>query len=126
MRYSNYKTATFDYDAASRTYLVGQYGGAYLDGNTGEQVGVTNVLALETSISVIPGDTAGRLSVRLTGSGSGTFFCGGKSIPIRWSKASRNASLVYALENGSPLALGQGRSYVCIFSPKSSALTVSE
>jgi hypothetical protein len=124
VKYSYYKTAVFDYDASSGKYLVGQFGGAYLDGDTGRQVGVTNVLILETSIGVIPGDTAGRLSVKLTGEGEGTFFCGGKSIPIRWSKYSRNAPFVYTLENGTPLMLGRGTSYVCILSPKSSTVTV--
>ena len=60
MRFSQYKTAVFDYDAASGKYLVSQFGEAYIDGNTGEQVGVTNVLALKTRIRLISGDTAGR------------------------------------------------------------------
>jgi len=29
---------------------------------------------------------------------------------------------VYSLENGSPLALGQGNSYVCVISPKTSTV----
>lgn len=124
VKYSYYKTATFDYDTSSGTYLVGQYGGAYVDGNTGKQVGVTNVLTLETSIDTISGDTAGRLAVKMTGSGSGTFFCGGKSVPIQWSKASRNEPFRYTLSDGTPLTLGQGTSYVCILSPKSSTVTV--
>lgn len=66
LRFSQYKTGQFDYDAESGRYLVSQYGAAYTDGNTGEQVGVTNLLVLETSIYVISGDTAGRLSVKLT------------------------------------------------------------
>ncbi len=125
LKFSPYKTGTFDYDGASGKYLVGQYGTEYVDGNTGVQVGVTNVLVLETSISVISGDTAGRLSVRLTGEGDGTFFCGGRSVPIRWSKADRNSPFVYTLADGGPLVLGQGVSYVCIISPKTSTLTVS-
>jgi hypothetical protein len=125
LKYSYYKTGTFDYDAQSGTYLVGQYGGPYMDGATGEQVTATNVLVLETSIYVISGDTEGRIEVKLTGSGAGTYFCGGKSVPIRWSKENRSSPFVYTLESGEPLVLGQGKSYVCIMSPKSSTLTVS-
>lgn len=102
---------------------MGQYGKEYVDGDTGEQVAVTNLLVLETGISVISGDTEGRLNVRLTGEGAGTFFCGGKSVPIQWSKADRNSPFVYTLENGKLLALGQGNSYVCIISPKTSKVT---
>ncbi len=123
VRFSAYKTGTFDYDAESGKYLAGQYGKEYVDGGTGEQVAVTNLLVLETGISVISGDTEGRLNVRLTGEGTGTFFCGGKSVPILWSKAERNSPFVYTLEDGKLLALGQGNSYVCIISPKTSKVT---
>ena len=123
LKFSNYKTGKFDYDSETGKYLVSQYGGAYTDGNTGEQVGVTNVLVLETAISVISGDKAGRLTVQLTGSGSGTYFCGGKAVAIRWSKADRNSQFVYTLADGTPLTMGQGNSYVCIMSPKTSQLS---
>ena len=123
VKFSNYKTGTFDYDPQTGTYLAGQYGGDYTDGETGEQVAVTDVLVLETSISVISGDTAGRLSVKLTGSGDGTYFCGGRAVPIRWSKADRSSPFVYTLQDGTPLVLGQGKRYVCILSPRSSTLS---
>ncbi len=123
LRYTSYKTGLFDYDAESGLYLVSQYGSAYTDGNTGEQIGVTNVLVLETAISQISGDTAGRLRVKTTGQGEGTFFCGGKAAPIRWARADRNSPFVYSTADGAPLVLGQGRSYVCLISPKTSTLT---
>ena len=123
LEFSSYKTGTFDYDPETGKYLVGQYGAEYIDGNTGEQVGVTNLLVLETSISNISGDTAGRISVKLTGTGQGTYFCGGKCVPIQWSKGSRDNQFRYSLEDGTALTLGQGNSYVCIVSPKRSTLT---
>lgn len=123
LRFSNYKTGLFDYDANSGKYLVSQYGSPYVDGNTGEQVAATNVLVLETYISLIPGDSAGRLTVDLTGSGEGTYFCGGKATAIRWSKADRNSQFVYTLSDGTPLTLGMGNSYVCIISSTSSKLS---
>lgn len=125
IKYSQYKTAgTFDYDADSGKYLVGQYGGEYIDGSTGEQVGVTNLLVLETSIYVISGDAAGRLSVKTTGSGKGTYFCGGKAIPIQWSRGDRYAQFAYTTESGAPLVMGRGNSYICILSPKTSSVVV--
>ncbi len=123
LKFSNYKTGIFDYDAASGKYLLSQYGKPYTDGALNQQVSATNVLVLETSISEIAGDTYGRLTVDLTGSGSGTYFCGGKCVPIQWSKADRNSQFVYKLQDGTPLTLGQGNSYVCIISPKRSTLT---
>lgn len=125
VKISQYKTGTFDYDAGAGGYAVGQYGKEYVDGNTGEQVVVTNVLVLETQESVIAGDTEGRLKVRTTGEGEGRFFCGGKTVPIRWSRADRNSPFVYTTEDGAPLELGEGSSYICIISPKVSKVSYS-
>lgn len=121
--FTNYKTGVFDYDPETMLYYISQYGSAYKDGNTGEQVGVTNVLILETAISIISGDREGRLNVRMTGTGSGTYFCGGKYVPIQWSKADRNSPFVYTTQDGAPLTLGQGHTYVCIMSPATSTLS---
>ena len=124
LKFSNYKTGTFAYDAESGLYMAGQYGGKYVDGATGEQVGVTNVLVLETEIGEIPGDTALRCRARMTGEGKGQFFCGGKTVEIKWSKADRSSPFVYTLTDGTPLVLGQGSSYVCVIDPTRSTLTV--
>lgn len=125
LHYTNYKTGVFTYDAEKKQYLVSQYQGAYVDGNTGEQVGVTNVLMLETKINVISGDKEGRLAVNMTGSGAGRYFCGGKWIPIQWSKADRNSQFIYTLEDGTPLTMGRGTSYICIMNPSSSKVEIS-
>ena len=121
--FSHYKTGIFTFDPDSQQYTASQYGAPYTDGNTGEQPGFTNVLVLNTSIYPVKGDREGRLVVKLTGEGSGTYFCGGKAAPITWSKQDRNSQFVYRLEDGSPLVLGKGASYICIISPKSSSLT---
>ena len=125
VRFSNYKTGTFDYQPADQTYWVGQYGDAYRDGNNDEQVAVSNLLVLETAISTISGDTAGRQQVRLSGEGSGTLYSGGCAIPIRWSKSARSQPFTYTTEDGRPLELRRGTSYICIISPKTSSVTVS-
>ena len=125
VKFSSYKTGVFQYDPDSGKYMIRQYGAAYTDGNSGKQVGVTNVLILETAMTVL--DQEGRLQVATTGFGKGTFFCGGKSIPIRWQKADRNSPFLYTLESSSaPLVLGTGNSYVCLIDPKSASVTVTE
>lgn len=116
--FSNVKTGVFTYDSATGKYLVEEYGKAYLDGNTGEQVAVTNVLILKTACNAT-GDSLGHVTVDLTGGGEGYFACGGMAVPIRWSKADRNSPLVYTTETGLPLALGRGNSYVSIVPLKS-------
>jgi len=118
VKYSYYKTGSFAYDPQSNTYLVSQLvdkqNGPYVDGNNDQQVSVTNVLVLCTDVNLIKGDTAGRLTVRLTGSGSGYFACGGQYIPITWSKESPTAPFHFSTANGQPLTLGVGKSYINI------------
>ena len=123
--YTSYKTGLFDYDAETGKYLVSQYQAPYVDGNTGEQVGVTNLLILETSISAISGDTAGRLKVRTTGEGEGTLYRSGQCIPIHWSRSNRDVPFSYTTSDGQPLALGLGNSYVCLINPGSSRVELS-
>lgn len=112
--FSNVKTGVFTYDPEQGLYLVEEYGQPYVDGNTGEQVGVTNVLVLKTKCAVIPGDSYGRITVDLTSGGDGYFACGGQCIDIRWRKDSRTDQFHYTTPDGSPITLGQGRSYVSI------------
>lgn len=114
VRFSSYKTGVFRYDADSGKYLVEEYDAPYVDGNTGEQVAVTNVLVLFTDQSVIKGDTSGRLTVRTTGTGTGYYACGGKYIEIQWSKKDNSSPLTYTTASGAPLELGVGNSYVNI------------
>lgn len=111
--FSNYKTGVFTYDEDSKKYLVEEYGAPYVDGNDGQQVAVTNVIAIRTNCKVL--DDKGRLRVDLYGhSGDGWFACGGKVIPITWEKEDLNSPLTYAKTDGTPLTFGQGTSYVNI------------
>lgn len=120
--YSYYKTGVFTYVPETGKYLVEEYGSAYIDGNSGEQVSVTNVLILKTKCNIIPGDDAGRITVDLT-QGEGWYACGGKMIPIHWSKNGVNGQLVYRTQAGDPLELGIGTSYVNII-PIENEITV--
>lgn len=111
--FSNYKTGVFTYDEESKKYLVEEYGAPYVDGNDGQQVSVTNVIAIRTSCKAI--DDKGRMRIDLySHSGDGWFACGGKIIPITWEKKDLNSPLTYAKTDGTPLVFGQGNSYVNI------------
>lgn len=119
--FSTYKTGVFRYDSYNGVYLAEEYGAPYIDGNDGAQVAVTNVIVLQTTYVVL--DDAGRVKVDLT-SGRGWFACGGRMVPITWQKGGPNDQLRYYAENGAPLALGRGKSYVCII-PTSQTVSAS-
>ena len=112
--FSSYKTGVFRYDEETGAYLAEEYGEAYVDGNDGRQVAVTNVLVLRASIRN-SGDSYGHMNVDLSG-GDGWFACGGKLIPITWEKGGEDDPLRYYAADGQPLVLGQGKSYVNIIS----------
>lgn len=112
VRFSSYKTGLFHYDPETALYQLSQYGAAYLDGNSDTQVTAKNVLVLFAETKTL--DSVGRLSVALTGSGSGYFALEGESVPIRWSKPSAEAPFSYSFEHGAPLYFGRGTSYICI------------
>ena len=121
--YTSYKTGLFDYDAETGKYLVSQYQAPYVDGNTGEQVQVKNVLVLRTDVSAIKGDDKGRQSVRTTGTGSGQLFCDGRVQDITWSRSSDSSPMTYLDAAGNPLRLGVGPSYINIVG-RSATVTV--
>ncbi len=118
--FSSYKTGVFRYDASSGLYRVEEYGEPYIDGNDGSQVKVTNLIVLQTTYVVQ--DNEGRVKVDLS-SGSGWFACGGRMVPIHWEKGSANEQFRYFNEDGSPLVLGRGTTYVCVI-PTSRSVSI--
>ena len=110
--FSSYKTGVFTYDSQTGLYRVEEYGAPYVDGNTGEQVAVKNVVVLFTDVDAIRGDSAGRQSVRTTGTGEGLFFCDGVQQSITWTKESHSSPLTYNGADGRPVQFGVGQTYV--------------
>lgn len=112
--FSTYKTGIFSYSSIDKLYYISQYGEEYVDRNTGEQVGVTNVLVLYVSYTPVSGDEKGRLSADMTGTGTGYYACGGEYVPITWTRNSEDGQFQYQTENGQELKFGVGHSYINI------------
>ncbi len=112
--FSPYKTGTYDYDAATGKYLLGQYGGIHVDGNTSEQLAFDNLFILRIEEHIIAGDTAGRLEYSHIGTGKGYYFCDGKMIPITWEKTAYDSPFRFYDSTGADLVITPGRSYFAI------------
>lgn len=121
VRFSDFKTGVFEFDADTGQYLVSQYGAPHMDGLADKQLSVTNVLVLFSSFRVM--DTDARLIVDLSLGGEGYFFSGGQGIPIRWTKTTHDAPFVYTLENGQPLEFGIGQSYINVVNSNMGSVT---
>jgi len=104
------KTTLFDYDSASKNYLISEHGDKFVDGNTGEQVAAKNVLALYVKYRhEYSGSTT--LLADMTG-GTGVYMCEGKMIDIEWALA-EGKGLTLKKADGSALELMPGHTFIC-------------
>lgn len=113
--YSYYQYAWFDYAADTEKYMRNQFKGPHVDVETGEQLSVDNIIVQIADIWVIKGDTEGRLNVDLVSKGEGYYISKGVAIPITWSKNSHYDPTQYYMEDGSPLLMNPGKTWISVF-----------
>lgn len=114
---SNVKATAMVYSADYGVYLARQYGSNWIDGSTGKTLSFRNVLVLRTDTTVQSG-SEGRLTVDLTGSGTGYYACNGTVVNIKWSRASATDPFTFTLEDGTPVILGVGKTYIAFVPTK--------
>ncbi len=107
---TSYKT-TFQYDEASGRYTRFFRDTERKDYVTGESITVKNVFVLNTTISYYSNNK--HRNIDLT-SGDGYYFVNGTYTKIKWSKGSASNSFVFTNEDGTPLTVNAGNSWVCI------------
>lgn len=115
------------YDEATGQYYATQWfkntKKTHVDAESGEQMHYRNVLVLLADQWTAKEGKTTRSYYQLTGKGKGYFACDGKIIPINWSHNKVTSSFVYTLEDGTPLTLGVGRSYIGIVCDSSGKVT---
>ena len=104
------KTTKFVYDELSGDYAAYQHGKEYQDGNFNEQLHFENVLVIEAKRTGIAG--APNVRHELVGENSGYYINGGKIVPIKWTRAAEDQPFSYTLEDGTPLTMTPGKTYV--------------
>lgn len=112
--YSTYITAKFEYDETEERYLRYQFGKPHMDAEYGCQVSAKNVVVLKMETSNVKGSYLGWIDIKTTGSGTGFYACDGRYIKIKWSKASKSAPLILKTEDGQPLRLEPGNTFICV------------
>lgn len=111
--FSGYKGTGFEYFEESGTYGVSEFDRAYVDGETGNQVQVENVIIIQTDIEEL-NDAKGHIAVYLTGEGDGYYACNGKMEKIHWVKQKNRYTYSLYDENGDEVPLGIGKSFICV------------
>lgn len=109
------KDTLMAYDSDLHKYVFNEYDKALVDGITGEPEAFTNVLILETQLDF---DWIYQ-AADFTQGGEGWFACGGKAQRIRWGTDSTTSPLWLTTEDGDPLYLGVGNTYIAITEPGS-------
>ena len=111
------KSTSFEFRAEDGLYYASQYGSAYKDAGSGAQLAFRNLVILRAK-TVSQGDKSGHLTITLTGSGDGYYACDGALIPIQWSRKSTDEPFTFTLEDGTPLTLSIGKTYLGIITNK--------
>ena len=115
------KTTTMTYNETSGLYEAAQYGAPHKDAGTDEVMSYRNVLVLYTDHWFADDGYYNRSYYDLVGSGKGHLAIGGKIVPITWHREDPYGPFSYTLEDGTPVTLGVGHSYVGIASTSSTA-----
>ncbi len=111
-------TVSYSYDGGSGRYLRNLAGTAHVDGNTGSQVAVENVMVqfVPHEATDIVEDSLGSTSIRLNlfGSGRALLFRDGQAFAGTWRSESRGDLPRFYNESGQELALKPGKSWISI------------
>ncbi len=98
-------------------YLRSGDGKPHRDAADGEQLRAENIIVQFTKTWPIPGDQEGRLEMELTGEGEIQVFSRGVQREGVWKKESRQAPIRYFDQEGKPLVLAPGKTWVAIVPP---------
>lgn len=109
------KTTKMTYDAATGLYTMHQYGDTTIDALTNETTTFKNVISLATDQWNVRDTGYSRSYYELTETeGVGTLAIDGQIVPIKWARDGLTDSFTYTLEDGTPVTLAAGRTYVAI------------
>ncbi len=106
------------YDENTRKYNYREYGSIVTDETDGSNVAFTNVIIVRANVY-----NSGVYHIAdIENEGKGFYACGGKIIPILWSHKDNTVPFTFTLEDGTPLEIGVGNTYIAI-APEVSEVT---
>jgi len=106
------QVSRFDYLPDAGLYMRSQNNNPHMDEYTGQQLAVENVIIQYANMRII--DSEGRRDVTLVGSGRGVLYTRGAAVPVRWSCAGTESPTVWTFENGEPMQVSKGKTWICI------------
>ena len=123
IKYSNSVTDKYVYDKDNEYYLRYVNNKAHVDFPTKEQYHFKNIITYKVGNSTIAGDEKGRQTLNNVGSGTGYYISNGYAVPIKWSKASRDAQTLYTYLSGEKIDVNDGNTFINII-PNSGSINI--
>ena len=120
IRYSNVVTTSYKYNPTDKLYYRSVNGSVQKDYVTKKQYTTKNIIISYVDNENISNDNKGRQELNNIGTGKGYYITDGYSIPITWTKTSRNEQTVYKKLNGEEITVNDGNTFIQI-APKDSA-----
>lgn len=125
IKYSDYRTSNYTYDSENKVYLRSMNDTSNVDLVTGEQYKVKNIIIYGVNYSnYCDHGYCAYVKMDNVGSGEGYYVSNGYSIPITWSKSSKNDKTIYKIKSsGEELVVNDGNTYIQIY-PTSGNLSI--
>ena len=101
----------FVYNETDGLYYRYEFGDKQIDGSTGEQLAVKNII-LQNCKSSLKDSKNGTLDIDYLSGGSGMYITNGKAVPITWKRASANDITHYYTQDGQEIILNPGKTWV--------------
>lgn len=102
---------SYQWDEALKKYKRFYNGKAYVDGDTGEQVLVDNVIVMHVEYSWFEGKSD-RPKVKLRGENTCDYFIGGKHFTGTWKRSKISKNTVYYDDEGNKVKLNPGKTFI--------------
>lgn len=126
IKYSDYRTSNYKYDASKKVYLRSMNDIANVDLVTNNQYEVKNIIVYGVTYTTYThSNYYGYQKIDNIGSGEGYYISEGKAIPIIWQKDSKESQTIYKIkETNEELVVNNGNTYIQIY-PINQPMTIN-
>ncbi len=121
IKYSSYRTAEYEYNSEEQVYYRSMNGKKHTDLLTGEQYHFKNIIAYAVQYDSYQGEKWRDL--KNIGTGEGVYITNGYSIPIIWTKESRESKTKYTYLDGTEIDVSDGNTFIQIY-PTDGSITI--
>lgn len=113
LKYSSFQPY-FEYDKKKKVYKRFQFGEKHIDYNTKKQLEFKNIIVQFVHEYNIDHNGYQTMDIE-NNTGKGYYITNGKSVPITWKKNESTRKMRYYDEDGKPLSMNPGKTFISIF-----------